>query len=548
MLRLTLFGGFSAAGADGAKVPLKSQKAKALLAYLSLPPGKPRSREQIMALLWSERGDAQARASLRQVLTGLRKELGEEAMAALIITDDAISLNPDKVTVAAANAGEELLAGFHLHDPAFEEWLRDERLRIEDTAVPGNQPAEPSRPDKPSIAVLPFTNMSGDPEQEYFADGITEDIITELSRFRSLFVIARISSFHYKGASPKVQDVGRELGVQYVVEGSVRKAANRVRITAQLVEAESGNHLWAEHYDRELEDIFAVQDEVTRTVVSTVAGRIDAVGHHRANRMSPDSLKAYDLCLRAISLIFRFTKADNAKARELLAQAIALDPVNVHAHCELSTVYLMDWVGHWVVDGDAALSEALRWGKQAVALDDTDSGSHCLLGEAYHFNREFDKARFHLEKAINLNPNDVGARGVYGQFLTCVGEPDRALAEFEYARQIDPHDLVWLPWIRGFAYFNARQYDAAIACFKQIEDPYNEVCALLAASYAHVGRLDEAKSMLEEFLRRAEEEMVDFPGRSLAAWKRSWRSFMLYKDKADVEMWLDGLHKAGLED
>jgi adenylate cyclase len=548
MLRLTLFGGFSAAGADGAKVPLKSQKSKALLAYLSLPPGKPRSREQIMALLWSERGDAQARASLRQVLTGLRKELGEEAMAALIITDDAISLNPDKVTVAAANAGEELLAGFHLHDPAFEEWLRDERLRIEDTAVPGNQPAEPSRPDKPSIAVLPFTNMSGDPEQEYFADGITEDIITELSRFRSLFVIARISSFHYKGASPKVQDVGRELGVQYVVEGSVRKAANRVRITAQLVEAESGNHLWAEHYDRELEDIFAVQDEVTRTVVSTVAGRIDAVGHQRANRMSPDSLKAYDLCLRAISLIFRFTKADNAKARELLAQAIALDPVNVHAHCELSTVYLMDWVGHWVVDGDAALSEALRWGKQAVALDDADSWSHCVLGEAYHFNREFDKARFHLEKAINLNPNDVGARGVYGQFLTCVGETDKALAEFEYARQIDPHDIVWLPWIRGFAYFHARQYDAAIACFEQIENRHCEVCALLAASYAHVGRLDEAKSMLEEFLRRAEEEMVDFPGHSIAAWRRSWHSLMIYKDKADVEMWLDGLHKAGLED
>ncbi len=231
MLRLTLFGGFSAAGADGAEIRLKSRKAKALLAYLALPPGKSRSREEIMALLWSDRGEAQARASLRQVLTGLRKDLGEEAMAALNITDDAVSLDPDRVMVAAASAGDELLAGFHLHDPAFEEWLRDERLRLEDTAAPGTQPAGPSRPDKPSIAVLPFVNMSGDPEQEYFSDGITEDVIARLSRFRSLFVIGNTSSLVYKGQTPKVQDVGRELGVAYVAQGNVRKTGNTVRIT-----------------------------------------------------------------------------------------------------------------------------------------------------------------------------------------------------------------------------------------------------------------------------------------------------------------------------
>jgi TolB-like protein len=250
MLRLTLYGGFSVAGATGAEIPLRSRKAKALLSFLALPPGTSRSREEIMALLWSDRGEAQARASLRQALTGLRKDLGEEAMAALRITDDAVSLDPDRVVVENANPGNELLAGFHLHDPAFEEWLRNERLRLEDEMAPGGQSSPSALPDKPSIAVLPFTNMSGDAEQDYFADGITEDIITGLSRFRDLFVIARNSSFTYKGRSVKVQDIGAELGVRYVVEGSVRKAGNRVRITAQLVDVVTGNHLWAERYSR----------------------------------------------------------------------------------------------------------------------------------------------------------------------------------------------------------------------------------------------------------------------------------------------------------
>ena len=536
VLRLRILGTFRVADASGNEIPVKSRKARALLAYLALPPGKPRSREQIMALLWSNRGDQQARSSLRQALSALRKDLGEEGLSALQITDETLTLDPARVVMEPASPGEVLLDGLHLSDPAFEEWLRDERLRHEDAAADDTRLPDRPSPNRPSVAVLPFVNMSGDPQQDYFVDGITEDIITELSRFRGVSVIARTSAFHYKGRSPDVGEVGR-----------VRKVGNRVRITAQLIEAESGNHVWAERYDRELEDIFAVQDEVTRTIVSTVAGRIEVIGSQRATRMTPDSLKAYDLVLRAKSKFMRFTRTDNAKARDLLKRAIALDPANAQAYAILCGTHYLDWFGNWVEDGDHALNEAIRCGKKAVAADDADSRSHWNLGEAYLAARQFDKARFHCEKAINCNPNDVEARTCYGFFLTCAQEIPEAIAEFERARQVDPQDLNWLPWLEGFAYFTARQYDEAIACFERIEDPHFEIYSLLAASYAQVGRLEEAKPMLEEFLRRAEKEMVDFPGRRPAAWQKVWHSLACYKYEADSEHWLDGLRKAGLK-
>lgn len=222
MLRLTLFGEFSVAGAEGTNIAIKSKKAKGLLAYLALSPRLSRSREEIMAVLWSDRAEAQARASLRQVLVGLRKDLGEVATEALVVTNQTVALDPSRITIEAQ--GEELLSGFYLHDPAFEDWLRDERLRHEDANMFSPQPRELPLPDKPSVAVLPFINLNADPAQEYFSDGITEDIITGLSRFRELFVIARNSALTYKSPPVKVQDIGEELGVRYIVEGSVRKA------------------------------------------------------------------------------------------------------------------------------------------------------------------------------------------------------------------------------------------------------------------------------------------------------------------------------------
>ncbi len=415
--------------------------------------------------------------------------------------------------------------------------------------VPGAAGAEDALPlpDKPSIAVLPFTNMSGDPEQEYFSDGITEDIITELSRFRSLFVIARNSSFYYKGQSPKVQDVGRELGVRYVVEGSVRKAGNRVRVTAQLVEAETGNHIWAERWDRELEDIFAVQDELVRTIVSTVGGRIDAIGKARATRKSEAHLRAYDFYLRAAAAEDGNTKEDYQRARQYLERAIELDPGLAMAHHHLSLVNFFEWMTHWVDDRDMAFAAALNAENTAVAIDDTDSRIHAQLGQLHHHRRSFDEAGQDFEKAIRLNPNDFQAMALYGNYLTAIGNPEDAIEQFDQAIRLNPIEPSWIRWLRGVACFTAERYDEAIADLRSIKGPINEVRGWLAASYAGAGRLEEARATLEEFLRVAEEDMAIFPGRKLAAWEDYWHAAS-YQNEADFDHLYDALRKAGLED
>jgi TolB-like protein len=536
MLRLTLFGGFSAADADGVEIPLKSQKAKALLAYLALPPGKSRSREQIMALLWSERGDAQARASLRQVLTGLRKDLGEPAMMALNITDDAVSLDPDRVTVAAAGAGEELLAGIHLHDPAFEEWLRDERLRLEDTAAPGDQPAELSLPDKPSIAVLPFTNVSGDPEQEYFSDGITEDIITELSRFRSLFVIARHSSFHYKGRSPNVKEIGGELGVQYVVEGSVRKVGSRLRISAQLVEAETGNHLWAERYDRELEDVFALQDEVVQAIVAAIPGRIDEAAVRRARYKPTENLTAYDCLLRGEW----YMRSDFAHrdAIAMFEKAIEIDPQYARAHVRLAAYHGASIFSHGAPTEEAT-RKARSYAEQALAIDDGDSLVQGITAEVYLVCGEHDLARRHIERAIALNPNDAYVALYAGLVDTYLGNHSDALRWIRTGMRLDPH----FPdsYREGLfdVYYMARDYEQAVRVAREWPNPPHHIYAALAAVYAQLGRVDEARDAVATY-QRERPKNSEFASLLAAHLKMCAR-------QEDADHWLEGYRKAGLD-
>ena len=664
-LRITLLGGFEARLGSGEAIDLHGRKTRALLAYLALPPGEPRSRDKLVALLWSDRGEQQARGSLRQALAELRKALGDADPPPLVAGRDAVHLDAGAVEVDAVELERlvadgapealeratelyqgDLLDGIGVHDPAFEEWLRTERERLHDRAreamsslldhetsagntdqavatarrllsldplqesthralmklyadqgdramalkqyqacrevlraelglkldaeterlideiregvsetdeaeKPASSPAaatEPlALPDKPSIAVLPFVNMSGDPEQEYFTDGITEDIITELSRFRSLFVIARNSSFTHKGQAINVTEVGKTLGVQYVVEGSVRKAGNRVRVTAQLVEAATGNHLWAERYDRELEDIFTVQDELVRTITATLGGRVDSAGQIRAERLSKTDLQAYDLVLRANAAWLRFNKEDNRHAREHLERAIDLDPRSAQAYLTLAMVHLLDWMAHWVVDRDEDLVAAFECAKRSVALDDTHSTAQTTLGMVHMLRREFYDARHHHERALVLNPNDSIALGYYGIYLTAIGHVDEAFTQFDQSARINPLQPDWVDWLRGITFFTARRYDEAIASLRTIKDPINEVRGWLAASYAGAGRLDEARATLEEFLRVAEEDMAVFPGRKIAAWEPYWHGALEYQNEADFEHLFTALRKAGLE-
>ena len=416
-----------------------------------------------------------------------------------------------------------------------------ERSAIEARSALDSAPASSN----PSIAVLPFTNMSGDPAQEYFSDGITEDIITELSRFRSLLVVARHSSFAFKGRDVDIKTIGRELGVRYVVEGSLRKAGKRIRVTAQLIEAASGNHVWAERYDRELEDIFEIQDNLVRSIVSTVGGRIEAADKRRAGRAQISSLRAYDLCLRAQALQDRNTKEAYEEAEHCLRRAIDIDRDMAQAYHQLSLVKFWQWFVHWSDDPEAAFAEAFRLAKRALALDDSDGVVHAHLCMLHIYRREFDEGAHRIEQALRLNPNDAKVLGINANYLIAIGESEKATELLDGLARINPLEPAWITRLKAIAYLTVGRYRDAVSLLKSLESPTNLVRGWLASSLANAGRLDEAREMLEEFLRVAEREMVAFPGRSLAAWRSAWRGIP-YKDPAASERFFEGLRKAGM--
>ncbi len=402
-------------------------------------------------------------------------------------------------------------------------------------------------PDKPSIAVLPFTNMSGDAEQEYFSDGITEDIITELSRFRSLFVIARNSSFTFKGQAVDVTKIGRTLGVQYVVEGSIRKAGDQVRITAQLIEAETGNHVWAERYDRELEDIFAVQDEVVQAIVGTLVGRLAKAGAERALRKSGENLTAYDLLLRGKHYLERGSKDDVLEARAVFEQALELDPNHARTYTELAATYYAESVSLWSEAPDDAAERYFELARKAVALDDLDSSAHLLLGCAYHHAKaNYELAEAQFETAIALNPNDVWNYCAKGYFLTCSGRLEEGISCDSYALRLNP--LMPDPCLSsiGVAYYLGRRYEDAISTFGKMSYMALEIQGCLAASYAQLDRDDEALATAAEFLDRAAAEFAVHPGDDAGRWQAYWQRVIPIKEAADRDHLFDGLRKAGL--
>lgn len=390
--------------------------------------------------------------------------------------------------------------------------------------------------DKPSLAVLPFTNMSGDPEQDYFSDGLTEDLITDLSKVSGLFVIARNSVFTYKGKAVKIEEVGRELGVRYVLEGSVRKAESRVRITAQLIDTATSGHVWAERYDRDLRDIFDLQDEVTQKIVTALAVRLTKDEEKRLVRRGTENLEAFDYYLRGLEYQNRFTKEANARAEHLFEKAIELDPEFATAYAYLGWNHWMRWSLGWTQD-PKSLEIAFELAEKATDLDESVSDAHCLLANIYLWKKQHDRAIAVSERAISLNPNYADAIAGLGDILNFSGRPEEAIGLVNKAMRLNPRYPVWYLWNLGHAYFLTGQLEKAISVFRRAlgRNPnFHPAHIYLAVIYIEQGRKEEAAAEWKEFTRKN-------PDLASEAWKER----LPYKDRTSLERVFKALGKAG---
>jgi adenylate cyclase len=453
------------------------------------------------------------------------------------ISDDAHRLVRDRLALAWRDGGEHTVKNI----------ARPVRIWA---SAPGVEPVTPSPPadgqhglplpDRPSIAVLAFQNMSGDPEQEYFSDGITEDIITNLSKHRGFFVIARNSSFTYKGQAVDVTRVGRELGVRYVLEGSVRKVGKRVRLTAQLIDATSGSHLWAEKYDRDLTDLFAVQDEITRELVGSLAPEMLEAEMQRARRKDPRTLDAWEHAIRAQWHLARLTREDNAETLRLATQSTQLNPGATAGLNIAAFAHIYDATYGWSASPGQSILAAHEAARRAVALDARDEVSQTALGTTEVFMGQHDAAVARLRNAVELNPNFTWAHGDLGLALACSGKGDEAAAALNEAVRLSPRDqfcFLWL-YLLGFAAFVAGRYqdaldhtDRSLRLNSSVPGAYR----LRAACLSQLGRMEEARAAVSEFLRIVPTATIG-----------SMRAQLPLKHAEDFERYADSLRRAGL--
>jgi adenylate cyclase len=442
----------------------------------------------------------------------------------------------DKLDFAFEDAGEQRVK--NIARP-----LRVYRIRPGRSAgdTMGAAQAPLALPDKPSVAVLPFTNMSGDAEQEFVSDGIAEDVITALSRYPSLFVIARNSSFTYKGRAVDVKQVGRELGVRYVLEGSVRKAGNRIRVTAQLVEAGTGNHVWADRYDRDLADIFAVQDEITEAVTISIAPAIADAELQRAVRKPPDSLDAWAAYQRGLWHLSEASPDDNTIAQKFFRQAIDLDPTFAGGYSGLALAQLQAAAVYQKLGLLEAQSSAEALARRAVALDGADAEARSCLGWALQARGELQGALSEIERALGMSPNLAVAHGQRGATLIFAGRPREGLAAVQTSIRLDPRDpfsAIRLLHIACGLYFS-REYEEAIEAAKQLIRSYPDFPMIYrwpAAALGQLGRTAEAKEALDKAVSLAP-AAFDMYVRKRVPWFRP-------EDHAHL---VEGLRKAGWE-
>jgi len=577
--QLRLLGGFVLHGKDGTPITLSSKKAAALLAYLCHRPGEAVSRSKIATLLWPDRGEEQARSSLRQTLSVLRKALDNDNGAVVVSAAQDLSVASNAVTVDSvefetAEPGDRaavemyqgpFMDGFDIRAETFEDWLRGERARLaahaartftlrleqcqdrgdhgealkiairllaldplrEDihrvvmglhqrqghwnealrqyqdcrdilNAELGVEPEDetqalydeiknqrdgaPAAPkDKsaslrqfgshPAIAVMPFENLSDDPDQTYFADGITEDIITELSRFPTLFVVARNSAFTYKDRDFAVDEVRAEFGVQYLIKGSVRKAGNQVRLTAQLLEAGSGAHIWAERYDRELADIFALQDELTRAIVAVLPGRVESDQARSISQKPPRDMAAYELLLAGKIHHHRYTEADCATALDLLDRAIALEPDYAAAHAWKACVLGQALARGYLPDPENLFKGSVAAVNTALRLDENEVEAHRVQAEIAIVTKRLDAAIQHNERALSLNPNDPRLMAQKGELLTLLGQASEGVHWINMAMRLDPYSRAHWAHLLGAALMLSDRFEEALAAYRQSASP-----------------------------------------------------------------------------
>ncbi len=671
MLQIELLGGFEARLAPDSGLVFGQRKAQAILAYLALAPDYTVPRARLVHLLWSERGEDQARSSLRQALAALRKGLREaapsesdapDAPEALVSGRETVALAAAQVDIDAVRFARlaqssdiadlqaadalyrgDLLDGFALAELPFQEWLERERERLREVAfhvlqsltaqheeagefaaaietarraaafdplreaahrtlmrlfdasgqsgqalkqyencreilrreldvrpdpeterlydeirakrggphdpapaanmlIAATAPAVMALPDKPSIAVLPFKNMGGDPGEDFFADGMAEDILTALSKFRWFFVIARDSSFHYRGAEVDERQVGAELGVRYVLSGSVRRAGKRVRISARLIDGPDGHHIWAENYDRDMEDVFEVQDEITQCIVSAVAPQFLNAEIKRARRRDVQDLDAWGYVVRAHAHLARLNKADNSEARELLAKAVARDPDSAWGYTGLAISHTQDALWGWSASRVQSILAAQQNAERAIGLDDGDAQAYAVIGLIQLVSRNHEKAIETLEMAIELNPNLANAHASLGLALAFSGETDKAADEVNQAIRLSPRDplrVFWFNTLSLAAFVDGRYGDAAAWAEKTIEvnDEYAGGYRILAASYGQLGQGEQAAAALARLLQVS-------PGMTLGG----TRAQLPFKAGQDMARFLDGLRAAGLKE
>src|SRR5229473_185634 len=488
------------------------------------------TREEIIERLWGKSVFVDSENSINTAVRKIRQALNDDSDAPRFIitvpargyrfvasiheTNGAIDEGSSIVAVSSAAPGEEkpgrrqwprgavIIVGLALSAALVVLTLHFSPRPPTASIPPAQSPALPL-PDKPSIAVLPLTNMSGDREQEYFSDGITDDLITALSRLPSLFVIAHTSSFTYKGKAVRLQDVGKELGVKYVLGGGVRKAGDQVRITVQLADATTGEELWAERYDRPLRDIFALQDEIVRRIVTTLNLQLTLAQRGLLIPRTTDNLEAYDDVLRGAEYSLSFTKDGNAKARQMFEKAIALDPKYAQAYAGLGLNYFLGWILLLSPDPNA-LERAFQLAQQAIALDDSLSPAHSILAAIYVQKGQYDQAVTEAQRSIALNPNSPLGYVWLAEVMNNMARPTEALVAVEKAMRLDPRNRNRYLSEQGHAYTELGRYEEAIPAFKRDPAFTNNLWdhVHLAQDYVQVGQEDAAHAAAAEVERR----------------------------------------------